>query len=53
MVLEQDRMGSFSRQDGNNVGQDGKCNRKAIEIHNRTVSRWADPKSGYRVEDGW
>ena len=42
LVPNQDRMGSFSRQNRNSVGQDGKHNKQAIEIH-RTVSRWAEP----------
>ena len=49
LVLNQDRTGSFSRQDGNSVGQDGKCNRQTVKIYNRTVSRWAEPQSGCRV----
>ena len=39
----------FLRQDGYSIGQDGKCNQQAIEIHDRMVSRWAESKSGYRV----
>ena len=31
LVLNQDRMTSSSRQDGNSIAQDGKCNRQAIE----------------------
>ena len=49
LVLKQDRKGSSSRQDGNSVGQDRKFNRQAIEIHDRTVSRWAEPQSRCRV----
>ena len=45
-------MGSFSRQDDNSVGQDRKCNRQAVEIHDRMVSRWAEPLSGCRVVEG-
>ena len=48
-VLNQDRMASFSRQGGNSIGQDGKCDRQAIEIQDKTVSRWAEPSSRYRV----
>ena len=51
-MLEQDRVGSSSRQDGNSCGQDGKCNQQAIEIYDRTVSRWAEPQSGCRVVEG-
>ena len=52
LVLWQDRRASSSRQDGNSIGQDGKCNRQAIYIHNRTVSRWAESKSEQRVGVG-
>ena len=44
LVLNQDRTASFSRQDGNSVGQDGKCNRQAVEIHDRMVYRWVEPQ---------
>ena len=43
---------SFSRQDGNIIGQDVKYNWQAIEIYNRTVFRLAEPQSGYRVGVG-
>ena len=52
LVLNQDRMASFSRQDGNSIGQDQKYNCQVVEIHNRTVSRWVKPRSGYRVLEG-
>ena len=48
LVLNHDRMASFSRQDGNIIGQDEKSDRQAVEIHNRTV----EPRSGYRVIEG-
>ena len=51
-MLNQDKTGSFSKQDGNRVGQDGKCNRQAIEIHDRAVSRWTEPQSRCRVVEG-
>ena len=51
-MLNQDRTASFSRKNGNIVGQDGKCNRQAIEIRDRTVSRWAELQSRYRVMEG-
>ena len=41
LVLKHDRMASFSRQDGNSIGQDGKCNRQAVEIHDGTVPKCA------------
>ena len=41
LVLKQNR----TRQDVNCVGQDGKCNQQAIDIHGSTVSRWAEPQS--------
>ena len=44
---------SSSRQDAKSIGQDGKCNLQAIEIHDRTVSRWVEPQSGYGVMVGW
>ena len=53
IVLNQDRMASFSRQDGYSIGQDGKCNNKPIEIHDRTFSWWMAPQSRYRVVEGW
>ena len=52
LVLNHDRLGSSSRQDGYSIGQDRKCDRQAIEIHNRMVSRWAEPRTGYRVGVG-
>ena len=42
LVLNQDRTGSFSKQNISSVGQDGNCNRQAIETHDRMVSRWAE-----------
>ena len=27
-------------QDNNSIGQDGKCDREAIEIHDKMISRW-------------
>ena len=45
------RPGSASRQDGNSIGQHGKCVRQAIETHYRAVSRWSEPWSRYRA--GW
>ena len=42
----------FLRQDNNITGQDGKCNRQGIEIQDRTVSNWAEPRSGLRVVEG-
>ena len=50
LVLKQDRMGSFSIQDSYSVKQDRKCNRQAVEIHDKMVSRWAEYKC--RVMDG-
>ena len=38
--------------EGNSIGEDEKCIRQAIEIHDRTVSRCAEPQSGYRVVEG-
>ena len=52
LVLKQDRRGSVLTQDGHSVGQDGKCNRQAIEIHDRTVSRWVEPQFRCRVMEG-
>ena len=52
LVLSQYRTAGFSRQDDKIIGQDGKCDRQAVEIHNRTVSRWAEPRSGYKVVEG-
>ena len=52
LVLDQDRMASFSRQDDNSVGQEGNCNQQAIKIHNRTVSRGTEPQTRYRVMEG-
>ena len=31
MLLNQDRTESFSRQDGNSIGQDWKCNRQTVD----------------------
>ena len=31
------------------IGKDRKCVSQVIESHNRTVSRWAEPESRYRV----
>ena len=42
----------FSRQDGNSIGQDRKCEQQAVEIYDGTVSRWADPRFGHRVMEG-
>ena len=42
-VLKHERLGSSSRQDGCGIGQEGKCNQQAIEIHDRTVSKWTEP----------
>ena len=53
LVLKQDRTGSFSRQDGYSVGQDGKNNQQAVEIHARTASRRAEPQYGCRFVEGW
>ena len=39
-------------QDGYSIGQDGKCNQQAIKIQDRTVSRWLEPQSGYKVMKG-
>ena len=52
LVLNHDRLGSSSRQDNNIIGQVGKCDQQAIEIHNRIVSGWVEPRSGYRVREG-
>ena len=52
-VRKHDRAGSASRQDGYSIGQDGKCVQQAIETHDRTISKWAQPRSGYRVRVGW
>ena len=52
-VINRDRPGNFSSQDGYSVGQNGKCVRQAVETHYRMFSRCAEPKSGYRVEIGW
>ena len=38
--------------DGYSIGQNRKCDRQVIEIHNRMVSRRAEPRSGYRVVEG-
>ena len=51
-ALNQDKTESFSRQDGSSIRQDGKCDQQAVEIHDRTVSRWAKPRSGYRHVEG-
>ena len=40
LVLYQDRMASSSKQHGNSIGQEGKCNNQAVEIHDRIVTRW-------------
>ena len=40
------------RQDGYGKGQDRKCNWQAVEIHNRAVSRWTEPRAVYRVVEG-
>ena len=45
LVLNPDRMTKFSKQDCNTIGQDGKCNQQAEEIHGSTVFRWAEPQS--------
>ena len=37
----------------NSIGQRGKYNRQAIEIHDRMVSRWAEPQSGYTAVEDW
>ena len=47
-VLNHDRSGSSSRQDGNSTGQDEKCDQQTVEIHNRRE----EPRSGYRVMEG-
>ena len=49
LVLSQDRMAlSSSRQDDYSITQDGSSTDKlAVEIHNRMVSRWVEPQSGY------
>ena len=52
LVLNQDRTGSSSIQDSNSVGQDRKWNRQALNIHDRMVSRRAEPQSGCRVMEG-
>ena len=52
LVLNQDMTTSSSRQDGNIIVQNGKCNQQAIEIHNRTVSSLVEPQSRYRVVEG-
>ena len=41
-----------SRQHGTSIGQDGKCLRQDVERHGRTVSRWVEPWSGWRVLEG-
>ena len=46
------RTASSSRQAGKSIQQDRKCNQQDIDIHNRTVSRWAEPSIGYRVGVG-
>ena len=51
-MLTQYRTACFSRQDGNSVGQDGKCNQQTVKIHDRMVSRWSEPRFGYRVMEG-
>ena len=53
LVIYHDRMANSSKQDSYRIGQDGKYNRQAIAIHDRTVSRWVEPQSGYRVAEGW
>ena len=52
LVLNQERTASFARQDSNNIEQDGICNQQAVDIHYRMVSRWVEPRSGYRVMEG-
>ena len=37
-MLNQDRMASFPRQDGNSILQDRRCNRHTVEIHDRMVT---------------
>ena len=37
LVFNDNRLGSSSRQDGNNIGQDRKFNQQAVEIHDRMV----------------
>ena len=53
LVLTHHRTARFSRLDGNSAVQDGKCNQEAIEIHDRMVSRRAEPQSGRKVMEGW
>ena len=45
MVLNQERTASSSKQDSISIGQDGKDD-------DRTVSRWAETQSRYRIVDG-
>ena len=52
VVLNHGWLGSAFRQDGYSAGQDRNCVRQAIQTHNRTVTRWAQPRSGYRVMKG-
>ena len=43
---------SFSRKYSNIVGQARKCDRQAVKIHDRMVSKWVETESGYRVMEG-
>ena len=47
-VLNHNRPGSASRQDSYSIGQDRKCVQKAVETHDRTVTRWLDPRPKYK-----
>ena len=38
--------------DDYSIGQDRKCVRQAVEIHDRTVTRSVEPRSGYRIREG-
>ena len=49
---DHDRTGSSYRQDGYSIGQDRTCDQQAMEINDRTVSRWSEPRSGHRVVKG-
>ena len=49
LVLNHDRPAISSREEDQSIGQDGKCDQQTVEIHNRTVLRWGEPRSGYRV----
>ena len=44
LLVLYDRLGSSSRQDGNNIGQDGKCNRQPVAINDRTLTKWPGVK---------